>query len=116
MCGRYSLICTDDLGNRFRIYQATLNCRSRFNVAPSQTMPVVVLHERTEMFMMEWGLVPHWAKDPKQSHHPINARAETLAEKPMFLELRKHNRCLIPASGFDEWRQDGSLSNRTTST
>lgn len=108
MCGRYSLICTDDLGNRFRIYLSTLGCRSRFNVAPSQTMPVVVQHEHTEMVMMEWGLVPHWAKDPKRSHRPINARAETLAEKPMFRGLLKHNRCLIPASGFYEWRQDGS--------
>lgn len=108
MCGRYSLICTDDLGNRFRIYQATLGCRSRFNVAPSQTMPVVVQHEHTEMVMMEWGLVPHWAKDPKQAYRPINARAGTLAEKPMFRGLLKHHRCLIPASGFYEWRQDGS--------
>ena len=106
MCGRYSLICTDDLGNRFRIYQSTLNCRSRFNVAPSQTMPVVVRQEHTDMVMMEWGLVPHWAKDPRQAHRPINARAETLAEKPMFRGLLKHNRCLIPASGFYEWRQD----------
>lgn len=87
MCGQYSLICTDDLGNRFRVYEPTLGRRSRFNVAPSQTMPVVVQREKTEMVMMQWGLVPHWAKDPKGSARPINARAETLAERPMFRGL-----------------------------
>lgn len=107
MCGRYSLICTDDLGNRFRVYEPTLGCRSRFNVAPSQTMPVVVMREKTELVPMEWGLVPHWAKDPGTARRPINARAETLAERPMFRGLIKHNRCLVPASGFYEWRKDG---------
>lgn len=65
MCGRYSLLCTDDLGNRFRIYEPLLGFRSHFNVAPSQTMPVVVQREHTEMVMMQWGLLPHWKKDLK---------------------------------------------------
>jgi len=56
---------------------------------------------------MQWGLVPHWVKDPKESMHPINARAETLAERPMFRNLLKKNRCLIPASGFYEWKKEG---------
>lgn len=107
MCGRYSLICTDDLGNRFRVFLPTLGCRSRFNVAPSQTMPVVVHDEQTELVPMMWGLVPHWAKTPAEGHRPINARAETLAERPMFRGLIKHNRCLVPASGFYEWKKDG---------
>ena len=107
MCGRYSLICTDDLGNRFRVYEPTIGCRSRFNVAPSQTMPVVVEREQTELVPMEWGLLPHWAKDPATTRRPINARAETLAERPMFRGLIRHNRCLVPASGFYEWKKDG---------
>ena len=107
MCGRYSLICTDDLGNRFRVHLPTIGCRSRFNVAPSQTMPVVVQREEVELVPMEWGLVPHWAKDPSTARRPINARAETLAERPMFRGLLRHNRCLVPASGFYEWRKDG---------
>ncbi|HIH03730.1 MAG TPA: SOS response-associated peptidase [Methanoregulaceae archaeon] len=107
MCGRYSLICTDDLGNRFRVYEPTLGRRSKFNVAPSQTMPVVVQRERTELVPMEWGLVPHGAKDPAAARRPINARAETLAERPMFRGLLKENRCLVPASGFYEWKRDG---------
>ena len=108
MCGRYSLICIDDLGKRFRIYDPTLGIRSHFNIAPSQMMPVIVQHEQVEMVMMQWGLIPHWVKDPKKSMHPINARAETLAEKPMFRSLLKNKRCLIPASGFYEWKKDGT--------
>ena len=59
------------------------------------------------MVMMQWGLIPHWVKDPKKSMHPINAKAETLAEKPMFSGLLKNKRCLVPASGFYEWKKDG---------
>lgn len=105
MCGRYSLVCTDDLGNRFRVYEPTIGCRSRFNVAPSQVMPVVVQREHAELVPMEWGLVPHWAKDLASARRPINARAETLAERPMFRGLLKQNRCLVPASGFFEWKK-----------
>ncbi len=108
MCGRYSLICTDDLGNRFRAYEPTLGRRSRFNVPPSQTMPVVVQREQTEIVPMRWGLVPHWAKDLTAAQRPINARAETLAERPLFRGLLKRNRCLVPASGFYEWKRDES--------
>ena len=107
MCGRYSLICTDDLGNRFRVHLPTIGCRSRFNVAPSQTMPVVVQRGEIELVQMVWGLVPHWARDPAAARRPINARAETLAERPMFRGLLKRNRCLVPASGFYEWKKDG---------
>jgi len=70
-------------------------------------MPVIVQHERIEAVMMQWGLVPHWVKDPKGSMHPINARVETLTEKPMFRSLLKNKRCLIPASGFYEWMKEG---------
>ena len=57
MCGRYSLICIDDLGKRFRIYDPTLGIRSHFNIAPSRMMPVIVQHEHVEMVMMQWGLI-----------------------------------------------------------
>ena len=106
MCGRYSLLCTDDLGNRFRVYDPSLGRRSRFNVAPSQTMPVIVRRERAELVPMAWGLVSQWAKDPGAVRRPINARAETLAEQPMFRGPLGDNRCLVPASGFYEWRRD----------
>lgn len=108
MCGRYSLICIDDLGKRFRIYDPTLGIRSHFNIAPSQMMPVIVQHGHVEMVMMQWGLIPGRAKDAGKSMHPINARAETLAEKPMFCGLLKDKRCLVPASGFFEWKNEGT--------
>lgn len=108
MCGRYSLVWTDDLGNRFRVPLTGLGGRSRFNIAPSQTMPVIVNDGQVSMVMMEWGLLPHWANGLQGSHRPINARAETLAERPIFRGLLKRNRCLVPASGFYEWKKTGS--------
>jgi putative SOS response-associated peptidase YedK len=106
MCGRYSLACIDDICGRFRVIDPSIGFRSHFNIAPSSMNPVIVRHERVEAVMMQWGLVPHWAKDIKAVHRPINARAESLAEKPMFRELVRTNRCLVPASGFYEWKKD----------
>ncbi len=108
MCGRYSLIFIDDLGKRFRIFDPMLGIRSHFNIAPSQVMPVIVQHGHIEMVMMQWGLIPQMAKDPEKSVHSINAKAETLAEKPMFRGLLQNKRCLIPASGFYEWKKEGT--------
>jgi putative SOS response-associated peptidase YedK len=106
MCGRYSLWCIDDLCGRFRVNDPSLGFRSHFNIAPGSTNPVITMHERVEAIMMQWGLVPHWAKDIKATHRPINARAESLAEKPMFRDLLKSQRCLVPASGFFEWKHE----------
>ncbi len=106
MCGRYSLWCIDDLCGRFRLLDPTLGFRSHFNIAPGSTNPVIVAHERAEVVMMQWGLVPHWAKDITETHRPINARSENLTEKPMFRDLLKSRRCLVPASGFFEWKKE----------
>ncbi len=108
MCGRYSLICIDDMGSRFRVTEPAFGFRSHFNIAPGSMMPVIVRRERSEAVMMEWGLVPHWVKDKKESKHLINARAETLSEKPSFRGLLNSRRCLVPASGFYEWKKDGA--------
>jgi len=108
MCGRYSLVCIDDLGNRFRVFNPMIGARSKFNVAPGNEMPVIVGGETHELALMKWGLVPHWTKDLKGSPHPINARAEGIAEKPMFRQLLKNNRCLVPATGFYEWKKEGT--------
>ena len=107
MCGRYSLICIDDMGSRFRVTDPSFGFRSHFNIAPGSMMPVIVRRERNEAVMMEWGLVPHWVKEGKAARHLINARAETLAERPSFRGLLKSRRCLVPASGFYEWTKDG---------
>jgi len=108
MCGRYSLIFIDDLGKCFRIFDPTLGIRSHFNIAPSQMMPVIVQRGQLEMVMMQWGLIPQMAKNPEKSLHYINAKAETLAEKPMFRSLLQNQRCLVPASGFYEWKKEGT--------
>ena len=109
MCGRYSLICIDDLGNRFRIFNPMLGSRSKFNIAPGTRQPVIVQGASgREMLQMQWGLVPHWTKDIRAAHPIINARAETLAEKSSFASLLKKRRCLIPASGFFEWKHEGT--------
>jgi putative SOS response-associated peptidase YedK len=107
MCGRYSLVCIDDLGNRFRVHDPMLGLRSRFNVAPSQVMPVIVQREKAEMNPMQWGLIPSDTQSSAADIRPINARIETLAENPLFRNLLAHRRCLVPASGFYEWKREG---------
>jgi putative SOS response-associated peptidase YedK len=108
MCGRYSLIFIDDLGNRFRVFNPMIGSRSRFNVAPGNEMPIIIHHEKNELVMMKWGLVPHLVTDIQSAQRPINARAESLSEKPSFTELLTDHRCLVPASGFFEWKKKGN--------
>lgn len=84
---------------------------ARYNIAPTQ--PVIVIFQnrgRREARLMRWGLVPTWVKDPRAFSQPINARAETILEKPSFRGGLQHHRCLIPASGYYEWHTgpDGS--------
>jgi putative SOS response-associated peptidase YedK len=81
----------------------------RYNIAPSQDVPVIIRREdRNEVKPMSWGLVPSWAQDPSMGQRMINARAETLLEKPSFKQLVATRRCLVPASGFYEWRREGN--------
>jgi putative SOS response-associated peptidase YedK len=112
MCGRYSLIFIDDLGNRFRVFNPMIGLRSRFNIAPGNEMPVIVNDDvqgdKKNLVMMKWGLVPHWTRDIRSAKRSINARAESLAEKPSFAGLLKNRRCLVPASGFFEWKKEGT--------
>ncbi len=108
MCGRYSLVCIDDLGNRFRVYNPMIGARSRFNIAPGNEMPVIVHAQQNELAVMRWGLVPHWTKDLHAARPLFSARAETLVEKPSFKPLLKNRRCLVPASGFFEWKKEGT--------
>jgi putative SOS response-associated peptidase YedK len=80
----------------------------RYNIAPSQDVPVIVRNEkRNELRSMRWGLVPSWAQDRSIGEHMVNARAETLLEKPSFRQLVSTQRCLVPADGFYEWRREG---------
>ena len=83
----------------------------RYNVAPSQIVPVIRRPQSgdglRELAGCKWGLIPYWAKDPKIGNNLINAKAETLAEKPSFKHAFTKRRCLIPADGFFEWRKRG---------
>jgi putative SOS response-associated peptidase YedK len=112
MCGRYSLIFIDDLGNRFRVFNPMIGIRSRFNIAPGNEMPVIINDEKNEdkrnIVLMKWGLVPHRTRDIRSAKRSINARAESLLEKPSFAGLLKKRRCLVPASGFFEWKKEGT--------
>jgi putative SOS response-associated peptidase YedK len=105
MCGRYSLIVTDDLGRRFRVHDPVIGIRSRFNVTPGASMPVVCAGDGRRLVQMQWGLVPFWAKDPAIGRRLINARSDTVAGKPAFRVSFAQKRCLVPASGFYEWKK-----------
>lgn len=106
MCGRYTLRLTlTQLTGIFDILRDSgLQLAMRFNVAPTQTMPVVRLDSDgvRRLDLLRWGLVPRWAKDAKTSL--FNARAETIAEKPSFKSAFQQRRCLVPADGFYEWQ------------
>jgi putative SOS response-associated peptidase YedK len=106
MCGRFALVSsTEELVDELKL-DHTIDLAPRYNIAPSQQVAVVVSPDgqSREMRWMGWGLIPSWAKDPKIGYKLINARGETVAEKPSFRAAFKRRRCLIPASGFYEWQ------------
>lgn len=110
MCGRYSTSSTDiaTLAERFDAQPALEDYEPNHNLKPTQDAPTVLEHEGTrELFLMHWGLIPFWAKDAKIGNKMFNARAETVAEKPAFRSSFKRKRCLVPAIGFYEWKQEG---------
>ena len=109
MCGRFTLTADQDsFEDRFSLTGFDLGWVPSFNIAPTQEVLAVTndgSENRPEL--MRWGLVPSWAKDPKIGNRMINARSETLAEKPSFRTAFKRRRCLIPADGFYEWKREG---------
>lgn len=107
MCGRFTLTTpTQDLATLFDLDSAP-NLEPRYNIAPTQPVAVVRLAPagRREFTLMRWGLIPSWAKDPGIGNSLINARAETVVEKPSFRSAFKRRRCLIPSDGFFEWQK-----------
>ncbi|MGP0629230.1 SOS response-associated peptidase [Nitrospina sp. 32_T5] len=108
MCGRYSLTKpVKTLQEHFEALPIGITHDPRFNIAPSQVLPVVVTEDgERQLRPMRWGLLPTWAKDEKLGHKLINARAETVHEKPSFKAAFRQTRCLVPADGFYEWKQD----------
>lgn len=107
MCGRYTLtVDASVLAQLFELEPLT-DLRPRFNIAPTQPVPIVRSGDggNREWSRARWGLIPSWAKDAKIGSRMINARAETVAEKPSFRSAYRHRRCLLPADGFYEWIQ-----------
>jgi putative SOS response-associated peptidase YedK len=111
MCGRYVVAGRlDDLefSERFQLRQLRIEFAATYNAAPSQELPVILEEDPGERAarLMQWGLIPRWRKPgEKDTFAPINARSETVLEKPMFRPLMGSRRCVVPASGFYEWQQ-----------
>lgn len=92
----------------FDLDDASVWEQPRYNIAPSQMVPVITNRKRKELTLLKWGLVPTWAKDPAIGNRMINARSETAAEKPSFRTAFKRRRCLIPSDGYYEWTKRDS--------
>src|SRR3984885_15096238 len=105
MCGRYVIISTPEAIRALFGYGELPNFPPRYNVAPTQPIPVVRLHDGKRSFaLMRWGLLPSWVKDPKTFPLLINARGESVLDKPAFRNAMRRRRCLIPTDGFYEWQ------------
>lgn len=111
MCGRFAITRIVGLPARFQLASFELDFKPRFNIAPSMEVPIIIRESPNRAVMMKWGLVPFWAKDAKIGNRMINARAETVQTKPAFRTSLKRKRCLVPATGFYEWRRtkDGKI-------
>ncbi len=113
MCGRFTL--TTDIkaiADRFSAPAPPAEwpaVQPRYNIAPTQSVIVVNDDGQRHLKQMRWGLIPSWAKDPAIGSQMINARAESVAEKPSFRDALKKRRCLIPADGFFEWQKLGKV-------
>ena len=109
MCGRFTLqIPPELLAEIFGLMEIPVY-PARYNIAPTQQVPVIrqTGDGRNHFAVMKWGLIPSWAKDPNIGNRMINARCESVAEKPAFRHAVRHSRCIVPASGFYEWREEG---------
>lgn len=104
MCGRYALAFVQGFRTRFEVMDLLAELEPRFNIAPTEDAPVVIREGIVRAVSMRWGLIPSWAKDMKIGNRLINARAETLATRPAFRAALKRRRCLVPATGFYEWK------------
>ena len=113
MCGRYvRKTPIADLAARYAVTQIASDLEPSYNVTPTQPVVAIVYNRRIaaqQLVTLRWGLVPHWAQDPSGAAKLINARSESLTEKPSFREAFRQRRCLILADGFYEWRSDDKV-------
>ncbi len=114
MCGRYTVISpAPALAKRFNAKEAA-SPAPNYNAAPSQALPIITNAAPGQIQLVSWGLVPSWSRDPATGPKPINARAETLVEKPSFRQLLARKRCLVLADSFYEWQatERGKIPHR----
>ena len=111
MCGRFSQTATPEIiAEQFEVKEPLPRFKARYNVAPSQPIAAIRIdpdRATRTLVMLRWGLIPSWAKDTKIGFQCINAKAETVAEKPSFRSAFKKRRCLVVATGFYEWQVQG---------
>jgi len=111
VCGRFAFYSPSEAAAALFGASGALPVEARYNIAPSQYIAAIRDDEggERELTMLRWGLIPFWAKDPSIGNRMINARAETVAEKPSFRAAYRHRRCLVLADGFYEWHREGSV-------
>ena len=110
MCGRFALArCPDEVTRLFDLAECA-DFAPRYNIAPTTDIPVIRRspNQQNVLHLLRWGLIPHWSKDPTSGSRLINARSESLTEKPSFRSAFARRRCLIPADGFYEWDLQGT--------
>ena len=113
MCGRFTRQHKpEEIAERFNVQPIEEAAEFRYNIAPSQIVPIIRQTDRREMVASKWGLVPFWAKDLSIGNKMINAKAETLAEKPSFKQAFAKRRCIVPADGFYEWLKKGKAPSQ----
>jgi putative SOS response-associated peptidase YedK len=108
MCGRYAVTSAPEAIRALFGYPEQPNFPPRYNVAPTQPVPIVRMTDGKRQFaLVRWGLIPAWVKDPRAFSLVINARGESVLDKPAFKNAMKYRRCLFPADGFYEWERKG---------
>jgi putative SOS response-associated peptidase YedK len=108
MCGRYALITNPEAIRALFRYPERPNFPPRFNIVPTQPIPIVRLFEGERQFaLVRWGLIPGWVKDPRSFSLLFNARGESVLERPAFQAAMRYRRCLVPFDGFYEWKHSG---------
>jgi putative SOS response-associated peptidase YedK len=117
MCGRFTVVkSSDNIEARFNVKIDDNIYQKRYNASPSQNLPIITNQDTSTVQFYKWGLIPFWAKNPRYSSKLINARAETLTEKPSFKYAIEKRRCLVIADGYYEWKNtpEGKVPYRIT--
>jgi putative SOS response-associated peptidase YedK len=109
MCGRFAFYSPSEAAAALFGVSTSIEVQPHYNIAPTQFIAAIRedQNEQRELVMLRWGLVPFWAKDTSIGNRMINARAETVAEKPAYRAAYRHRRCVVLADGFYEWRREG---------